>query len=409
MWANAGESTAAGAVIDRAAITALDQPAALSADVEPAPNKMVRVQLTVDGDPRAFVYEVPCDNSESKPIDAESDRVAIRIVSPPDGQPYRVPLAAPIPLEMQVDAPEDAFLNDADSVQVMIVADGNDRELCPEEHRWFYSDRQAKVFLDEISPAGELKIGTKVGDFKIPLGAGGLIDTRARIMGQISVNNPNMPEQRIQVPAFVRILLQGDPPVLGEVGIIPDRSIPRGQPVAAFATVKKEWSALREMQIGIDRDNSGVLEEGDKPIKLHQPDENGKWQARLPTGDLEPGRYTLIAKATDVLGFEAAAITKTITIERPAPPPKTATMSTIDGRVVDQDGHPLARIRVTLQGTGLAETSDANGNFTFKDVPHGKYMLEARGIVIGSERSAAQEIVLPGASEPAKVEIRLTW
>jgi hypothetical protein len=151
------------------------------------------------------------------------------------------------------------------------------------------------------------------------------------------------------------------------------------------------------------------LEEGDKPVKLHQSDENGKWQAKLPTEDLEPGRYTLIAKATDILGFEAKPITKTITIERPAPPPKAATMSTIAGRVVDQDGHPLARIRITLQGTNFSEPSDAGGNFTFKDVPHGKYKLEARGIVIGSERSAVQEVVLPGASEPVKVEIRMVW
>ena len=409
LWANAGESTAVGDVFDRASLAAPGQTAALSADVPSAPDKKIRVQLTVDDDPRAFVYRVPCDNNDSKPIDPQSDRVEIHIAAPPDEHPYRVPLKEPISLELQVDAPEDAFLNEADSVQVMIVADGNDRELCPEEHRWFYSDRQAKVFLNELSPSGEWKIGTKVGDFKVPLGAGGLSNTRARIMAQIGVNNPNLPEQRILLPAAVHILLQGDPPALQEIGIDPEKPIPRGQPVNAFVIVKKSLSAIKELQIGIDRDGSGVLEEGDKPAKLHQSDENGKWQAKLPTEDLEPGRYTLIAKATDILGFEAKPITKTITIERPAPPPKAATMSTIAGRVVDQDGHPLARIRITLQGTNFSEPSDAGGNFTFKDVPHGKYKLEARGIVIGSERSAVQEVVLPGASEPVKVEIRMVW
>jgi hypothetical protein len=409
VWENAGESTAVGTVIDRAAVTESGKSATLSADVEPAPGKKIVVQLAVDGDPRAFVYEVPCEKNDSKAIDPQSDHVAIHIAAPPNGQPFRVPLKEPIPLELQVDAPPDAFLNDADSAQVMIVAEANDRELCAEEHRWFYSDRQVRVFLNELSPSGEMKISTTVGDFRLPLGVGGLVNTRARIMGQVSVNNPNLPEQRIERSAFVGILLQGDPPVLKELGIEPEKAIPRGQPIKAFVTVAKELSAIKEMQVGIDRDNSGALEEAEKPVKLHQADDNGKWQAKIPTEDLEPGRYTLMAKAADVLGFESKSIARTIIVEPPAPPLKTATMSTIVGRVVDQDGRPLPRIRVTLQGTGLSETSDESGAFSFKDVPHGKYKLEARGIVIGSERTAVQEIVLPGATEPAKVDIRIKW
>jgi hypothetical protein len=409
VWENAGESTAVGAVIDRAAVTEPGQTATLSADVEPAPGKKIAVHLAVDGDPRAFVYEVPCENNDSKPLDPKSDRVAIRVVAPPNGQPYRVPLKEPIPLELQIDTPADAFLNDADSAQVMIVAEGNDRELCPEEHRWFYNDRQVRVFLNELLLSGEMKIATTVGDFKLPLGVGGLVNTRARIMGQVSVNNPNLPEQRIVRSAFARILLQGDPPVLKELGIEPEKAIPRGQPIHAFVTVAKELSAIKEMQVGIDRDNSGPLEEADKPVKLHQADDNGKWRVKIPTEDLEPGRYTLMAKATDVLGFEAKPITRTIIVERPAPLPKTATMSTIVGRVSDQDGRPLPRIRVTLQGTNLSETSDESGAFTIRDVPHGKYKLEARGVVIGSERTAVQEIVLPSVTEPAKVDIRIKW
>ena len=51
--------------------------------------------------------------------------------------------------------------------------------------------------------------------------------------------------------------------------------------------------------------------------------------------------------------------------------------------------------------------SDAGGEFIVKDVPHGKYKLEARGVAKNHEVSGSQEVVLPAAEEPARIEVRL--
>ena len=158
----------------------------------------------------------------------------------------------------------------------------------------------------------------------------------------------------------------------------------------------------------MDLDNSGVLEEAEKPEKLHQADAAGKWRVALSTENLRPGRYTLIAKATDAVGFTAKA-TKTITIGAAASvaaAPKPTT-SSIAGRVTDQDGQPLARLRVSLRGTSFTAVSDSDGTFAFKDVPHGKYKLEARGTAKNREVSGTQEIVLPSTTEPARLELRI--
>jgi hypothetical protein len=228
-------------------------------------------------------------------------------------------------------------------------------------------------------------------------------------MGQITLANPNSPEDRISRKAYASILLQGSPPVLGEI-IAPSAPIPQGKPIEAYVTVEKELSGIKEMQFGVDRDNSGGLEDAEKPEKLHQSTADGKWRVSLSTDDLKPGRYALIAKATDAVGFTAKT-TKTVTI---APPPsiavqKAATASTIAGRVTLQDGRPLPKMQLKLQGTNFFATSDDNGEFTIKDVPHGKYKLEARGTAIGRVVSGVQEVILPGPSEPAKVEMRIEW
>ncbi|MCC6126788.1 MAG: carboxypeptidase regulatory-like domain-containing protein [Pirellulales bacterium] len=403
VWADAGE-----AANSEAKITQAGQSAELFARVESAPNKKVSVQLAVDGYPRAFVYEVRCDGGDAQPIQPE--RVEIRILSPAADKPFKVPLAEPIPLKFQADAPEDAFQRAANSVQVSILAENSDSELVPGEHRRFHSDRQAQVYLNEFAPSGELKIGTKVGDFEVPLNVGGLKNMFARIAVRIEVRNPNLPQGEMLRKDSVRILLQADPPTLEGI-VAPIVPIPLGRPIEAGVIVEKSYSDIKEMQIGVDRNDSGELEESDAPKKLTRPGDDGKWRVALPTEGLQARRYALLAKATDVLGFSSKAIAKTVTIDpsADASDKKIPAASTISGRVIDQEGKPLAKIGVALRGTDFSATTDAGGNFTFKDVPHGKYTIEARGSVIGSERSAAQEVTLPGASETFKVVIRLAW
>jgi len=310
-------------------------------------------------------------------------------------------------LKFEVNAPEDAFLGpaDADSVKVMFVAENSDDQPPGyPEPCYFFSDRQVQVYLNELTPSGELKIATKVGDFDIPLGVGGLRNTRVRILAKVTFGNSERGERK-DVP----IILQADPPVLNKAIVLePEATVPAGQSIHGYVTVEKWYSPIKEIQIGVDRNDSGSLEETDKPEKLIRPDD-GKWRFTLPTEGLPPRGYTLIAKATDSLGMTSKAITRNVTLDKPATHIIPPTTSTISGTITDQEGRPVNGADITLRGTNFTTQSDASGKFTIKDVPHGTYKLEARGVVIGSYRSAKEDIVLPGPSEPLTVHIKLMW
>ena len=140
------------------------------------------------------------------------------------------------------------------------------------------------------------------------------------------------------------------------------------------------------------------------------PSDDGAWHAALPSKDLEPGQYRVLVRATDRVGY-AGKQRRRVTIGPPAASetPAAAKTSTIKGRVTLQDGRPLPGIRVGLRETGLSAVTDSEGRFTIKDVPHGKYTIDAKGTGLGRELSGKKEIVLPAPVEPAVVELRLEW
>ena len=314
-WNDAGELSPNTTVKDQAMLTAPGQSAMLFADVEADADKKVWVRLTADGYPRAFIYQVRCDRDREH-ISRERSLEEIRITSPSPGQAFRIPLEKPLPLEFQADAPEDSFQNPDDVIQVTIVADDSDRDLCPEERRRFYSDRQAEVFLRELDPSGELKIETKVGDFKIPLNTGGLKNTKVRILAQLFLAGANQDAGRSTHKAAVPIILAGAPPVFGEL-ITPVVPIAQVSPIVGRVSFENELSGIKELRIGIDRDNSGALEEGEKPELLFHPEADDKWHFSIPTQDIKPGRYTLIVRAVNMVGLSSQT-TRQITISPPA-------------------------------------------------------------------------------------------
>ena len=184
VWDTQGELGPDVAVKNEGLIAAVGQTAALYADVGPGVEKKVWVRLAVDGYPRAFVYEVKCDRDRPD-IRPERDRRWVHFTAPLPDQAFRVPLAAPISVGLQVDAPEDAFRQPGDAVEVRIIAADSDRELCPEERRRFFSDRQTTVYVQQLTAQGEMKIQVKVGDFQIPLAAAGLKNTKVRIEAEL--------------------------------------------------------------------------------------------------------------------------------------------------------------------------------------------------------------------------------
>src|SRR5438093_1325967 len=78
-----------------------------------------------------------------------------------------------------------------------------------------------------------------------------------------------------------------------------------------------------------------------------------------------------------------------------------AQQGSIAGQVTDQaTGHPLAGARVTIQGTALVTSSNAEGRYTLRNVPAGG--VTVRATFIGY--AAATRAVTVGAGEAATAD-----
>lgn len=82
------------------------------------------------------------------------------------------------------------------------------------------------------------------------------------------------------------------------------------------------------------------------------------------------------------------------------------TLGTISGTVTESwEGKPLANVTVTLRGTTLAATTDAQGRFRLENVPPGQHTVQFA--VPGYSRSAVGDVlVAPGQVSPVDISLR---
>ena len=143
---------------------------------------------------------------------------------------------------------------------------------------------------------------------------------------------------------------------------------------------------------------------------MRQPSADGAWHAALPTKDLEPGQYRVLVRATDRVGY-ASKQRRLVTIGPPAAAKRRPPRKRAPSRAASRS-KTAVRCRTSASACGKprrAAVTDSEGRFTFKDVPHGKYTIDAKGTGLGRELSGSKEIVLPAPVEPAVVELRLEW
>lgn len=398
VWDTEGALPANATVKDAAELADADAMGRLYADVEADPDRRVRVRLSVDGYPRAFVYEVQCDR-DRQDIPRERSLREVAMTGPDPNHAYRIPLQEPMVVSFRVDAPEDAFLRPGDVVEVGIDEDG-DRELRREPSRRFFNDRQAEIRLRRLAPQGTVEIRASVGDFRVTLSPT-LKNAEVALLARLVLG------RRLAARDALPVVLDGGKPVFRISA--PGRPVAQGTPLGVTAEVEQEVSGVQRMEFGLHVERAGNLQPIGQPKVLEEAAVRTLWTTSLPTQEIEPGRYVLLARATDRAG-NSSIQQRLVTIGPPAAPAPAKTTSAIEGRVLlANNGQPLAGIRISLQGTRYSAVTDRNGRFTFRDVPHGKYTLEAAGTVITRQRRTEKEIVLPQASEPAVVEIRMEW
>jgi hypothetical protein len=402
VWETAGLLDPDTEMNDRGEVLAPDYTANLFAEVAPRSGRQVPVRLDVDGYPRAFVYQVPCDHDWDR-VDRERSLRLVQITSPAQEAAFRAPVES-LPVRFQVDAPEDAFQDSGDVVEIGIDESGMRRLLARSE---FHGDRQSEVFLAEPQIPGLLRFTTRVHDFAVAVSPGGLRNKKVELVARLLLSNRSITSERLAAEASVGVFLDGAAPEL-EVDT-PAAAVAQGEPLAVTAHTT-DLSGVVKVEIGFDLDGSGSLEEKEKPKVLRQPDgQRSTWTAALPTGDLEPGRYLLLVRATDRVGLIAKRgepVTILAAAKPGATPAPAVAAAAIEGQVVLID-RPCPNFNVQLDGGDKTATTDDSGRFVFKDVPPGKHTLHAKGAALNRFREGSADIVITAAAEPASVVIRL--
>jgi hypothetical protein len=403
IWNTAGVLEPGTEMKDQAELAPPSYTAALFAKVPAQADKQIPVQLAVDGYPRAFLYNVRCDRI-GRPAERERSPCRIRITSPAAGAAFLAPLEV-IPVEFQVDAPEDAFQKPGDTVEIGLDENG-DRTLRNERKLQWSSDRQVTVRLHKVEPTGNAQFHAEVTDFKTLLPAAGLRNKVVAVLARVNVSQPGTSQGHASDQDEITTVLDGAPPVVRVE--TPVRPVMVGEeiPVTVLA---EDLSGVAKVRVGLDLDASGDLEEAEKPLLLSQPSSSGAWSTALATKDLPPGRYTLVALATDRVGL-ATKERSVVTLAAPRKPSvaekKAADTSTIQGRVV-LISRPASGIRVTLEGLNRTATSDDKGRFTFRDVPPGSYKLEAKGAALNRFRSGSANVTVPGGGQTVTVDVQI--
>ncbi len=379
--------------------------ARLYATVEPGPQTVVPVRLDVDGYPRAFIYDVKCDQSST--ADRITNLSEIRITSPRPDAVFPASLAT-IPIKFRVDAPTDAFKiiagsDSGEKVQAWIDADGNGRFDSHESGQTFRADRQVSVRLQELRLGGLMNVWAEVADFAVELSSGGLKNKRVDVVAQLLL--PGRGPARDRATSIVSIVLDGLPPTFRDIRIA--ERIASGEKLSV-AVEAADLGGVDGVEAAFDLNESQSMEKEDKPKKLRLRSD-GIWSGSLDTKDIEPGLYMVVVRATDRVGNINIATTRVEVVKEPHKTDKdaeeTPATGTIAGRVFLQDQNCVG-MTVRLLETGRTAVTDAAGRFVFDDIPAGTYHLQVNGPWKNMIRKGKAQVALEGG-KTATVEISL--
>jgi hypothetical protein len=387
-----------------AELKAPDYVANLFCELPADAGKVVTVRLTVDGYPRAFVYHVPL-GIQSSDLAEETDLREIRILAPEVEAAYKAPIESII-VDAQVDAPLGAFQNPDDLLEIGIDVD-RDRDLRGSEPRvQLAADRQVNIWLDRSGPGGLFSLDTKIGDFHLAVPTPALRNARVSVLGRIFASGKTGWSEPVD------ILLDGTPPRIERVELLPAAVVIGPDVEVSIWPTDDNLSGVVKVEAGFDTSGHGKFDETIEPFELSR-DANGRWFSKLPTKALDPGVLTLLVRATDRAGnvSDYTKVKCRIITKAEADAAAAAPLAKLFGTVF-YGNDPAAGVEMTVtseKGPKIpAATTDASGNFSFTNIPPGKYKLAAKAVIHNKTRKTEQEVTVESTAVTNPKAVRIT-
>ncbi|HEX2474222.1 MAG TPA: carboxypeptidase-like regulatory domain-containing protein, partial [Lacipirellulaceae bacterium] len=381
--------------------------ATLTGQVPPNAPDVVRATIDVDGYPRAFIFEIP-RQATSRTIQPVKDAMAVRIVSPEPQKTFKAPDPV-VPVVMEVDAPHDTFYEGTSAMVAVGIDSDRDGELGDENApppRILRSDRQVSVAAKSFTLDGTLTLDTKIGDFHLELTSNSG-DEYAWVLGQLWAP----PLEATSEP--VEIKLDAFGPVLDEIRL--PSKIEEGKDLEVVI-LARDLSRIVKVEATFETLTTGNSDEEKPSWTPAQPDNGGRWIAKLKTDKVFPGtNQTVLVRATDEVGHVTDGRSDLVSVdEKPAEPnpqqQRQRKTVTVSGRVLYR-GEPLRNTTVQfdppLSPPIPPVKANDEGKFVFRNVPPGTHKLWARGgPANGYYRNARIDIEIPeDSNKPVSVDL----
>jgi Carboxypeptidase regulatory-like domain len=361
---------------------------------------VVRLNVHVDGVLRAFVFQVPVDRT-TESVPEEVARRSVRLFVDEKARLVSGP-APTVAARLEVDAPVGSFESGGDRVEVGVDA-GRDRRLEGDVFRTLPSDRETTAAVEEITDDGNVVIRSSVTDWKIDVSLKDFRNRKVDLLARLVAGN------RTAWSNSVPVLADDRPPT-----IEPPRNLStqEGQPLALSITATDEHLAgVEKVEIAVDP-GSGQFAK-DPPPSAASPGNQGRWEAKVPTDKLRPGRYRLLIRATDRAGNAGEIVKAPFLVlskkdleTRGRPKPNRVEGVVLwDGDVIPDATVALTQVDSKTPAKIPPVTTDKNGEFQFPTVPPGKYVLSAKKAALANKnRSVEAKLTVPELPETVPLQ-----
>jgi hypothetical protein len=234
-----------------------------------------------------------------------------------------------------------------------------------------------------------MRIQTKVTDYRLELPLTGLQNVQVNLLGRMQAGG----KESWSEP--VKLLLDATPPAIDELILTPRGHVVIGKELnVAMGVTDHGGSGVQKVELAFDVAGTGEFATEPPPVGAVSQSPV-TWLAKLPTADLEPGNYTLLARATDAAGnasdYLAITNVQVLTPEMAAELQRQQTNRVLG--TVRFGTMPAAGMKMTLRplaadGPAVEPViADASGGFVFAEVPPGQYELLAEGKIKNGGRS----------------------